>query len=198
MGGSAACLPRSLRLLSLLVCVYFTPRSHRTGSAPRVRPSPPCAAAYLASADLCTPIGASLDFPSLSADVQDSWGKAPDLRPIYPPHLRPLGPGDIGLRVSVPPRPPAVASYAVRVPRAGTLPTASFPPTSLCSGCRSARGSCHQGPQRTRTSWSLPVRLSPRGYHCSLRAVVLCPAHTGRGGPAHPGRRFAVSPNRAK
>ena len=71
--------------------------------------------------------------------------------------------------------PPAVASYAVRVPRDGTMLKASFPPTSLCSGCRSARGSCHQGafkvgdrpgPQRTHTSSSPPVRLSPRGDHC--------------------------------
>ena len=40
-------------------------------------------------------------------------------------------------------------------------------PSHLASrrrGCCSARGSRHQGPQRTRTSWSLPVRLSPRGY----------------------------------
>ena len=109
------------------------------------------------------------------AGVQVSQGKTHDLRPIHPPHLRPLGPGDIGLQVVRSPRPPAVASYAVRVPRAGTLPTASFPPTSRCCGYRSARGSCHQGPQRTCTSWSLPVRLSPRGYLRPCRGVCAMP-----------------------
>ncbi len=40
------------------------------------------------------------------ADEQISRGKARDFRPIYPPHIRPPGPGDIGLQVFVPPRPP--------------------------------------------------------------------------------------------
>ena len=34
----------------------------------------------------------------------------------------------IGLRINMPPRPGAVASYALRVPRAGGLPAASFRP----------------------------------------------------------------------
>ena len=60
------------------------------------------------------------------ADGQISQGKTRDLHPIYPPHLRIPVPGDIGLWTQTLPRPQAYASYAVRVPRAGTLPTASF------------------------------------------------------------------------
>ncbi len=51
---------------------------------------------------------------------QISQGKTRDLRPIYPPHLRPTAPGGIGLRVSWPPRPPD-----------GRL---------LCGSCSSGRG----------------------------------------------------------
>ena len=39
------------------------------------------------------------------AGRQTSQGKTRDLHPTYPPHLRPDPPGDIGLRVSWPPRP---------------------------------------------------------------------------------------------
>ena len=38
---------------------------------------------------------------------QISQGKTRDLRSIYPPHIRPAGPDDIGLRVYLPSRPPA-------------------------------------------------------------------------------------------
>ena len=41
------------------------------------------------------------------AREQISQGKARDRRSIYPPHIRPAGPDDIGLRVFVPSRPPA-------------------------------------------------------------------------------------------
>ena len=47
---------------------------------------------------------------------------------IYLSHLRRHPPDDIGLRVSWPPRPDAVASYALPVRQAGALPTASFRP----------------------------------------------------------------------
>jgi serine/threonine protein kinase len=62
-----------------------------------------------------------------SAAMQLSQGQARDGRSIYPPHIHAFGPDDIGLQVFWPPRPLARASYAVRVPRAGALPTASFP-----------------------------------------------------------------------
>ena len=56
-----------------------------------------------------------------------SRGKTRDLPPTYPPHLQPSVRVAIGLQRSVPPRPPPAASYAVRVPRAGSPPTAAFP-----------------------------------------------------------------------
>jgi len=127
-GGSAAVPPGAFGPLSPLVCVSFTPRTHRAGSAPRVRPFAGVRPATLASADSWAPVGAPHSPPSLSAGAQVSQGKTRDCRPIYPPHLRRSGPGAIGLRVSLPPRPPIDASYAVRVPRARALPPASFPP----------------------------------------------------------------------
>jgi len=60
-------------------------------------PSPPCAGGYPASADF---------WPS-TLDGQTSRGKTRDFHPIHPPHLRPTGPGGIGLRVCLPPRPPS-------------------------------------------------------------------------------------------
>ena len=83
-----------------------------------------------ASADCCTPssrLPARLARYSVRAEVQLSQGKIPDCRSIHPPHLRPFGPDDIGLRVFTPSRPQTVASYAIRVPRVGALLTASFP-----------------------------------------------------------------------
>ncbi len=71
-------------------------------------PSPPCAAATMPSADFCPPIAPPRGDSSPSADGQTSRGKTRDFRPIYPLHLRPSGPGGIGLRVSLPPRPPDV------------------------------------------------------------------------------------------
>jgi len=41
------------------------------------------------------------------ARAQVSQGKTRDRRSIYPPHIRAAGPDDMGLRVSVPSRPPA-------------------------------------------------------------------------------------------
>ena len=69
-------------------------------------PLPPCTATTMASADFCPSIATPLGIASLSADRQISQGKTRDLRPTYPPHLRPTGPDGIGLRVFWPPRPP--------------------------------------------------------------------------------------------
>lgn len=70
------------------------------------------------------------------AGRQASQGKTRDLHAIYLSHLRPHPPGDIGLRVTLPPRPGADASHALAVRQAGTLLTASFRPrlatTPLC------------------------------------------------------------------
>ena len=79
----------------------------------------PCMAT-MASADFCPSLATPLDPASLSADGQISLGKTRDLRPTYPPHLRPSSPGGIGLWVSWPPRPPD-----------GRL---------LCGSCSSGRG----------------------------------------------------------
>jgi len=59
----------------------------------------------MASADFCPSIATPRSIASLSADRQISQGKTRDLRPTYPPHLRPPGPDGIGLRVFLPPRP---------------------------------------------------------------------------------------------
>jgi len=48
--------------------------------------------------------------------------------PIHPSHLLPPLPDDYRASGFMPPRPGAVASYALRVPRAGGLPAASFRP----------------------------------------------------------------------
>ncbi len=73
-------------------------------------PSPPCDAATMASADSCPPSTMSPDVArrrsfAPTTGEQVSRGKTRDLRPMYPPHIRPRDPGGIGLRVSVPSRP---------------------------------------------------------------------------------------------
>jgi hypothetical protein len=57
---------------------------------------------------LTTPVA----HPLPGAGRQTSQGKTRDLRAIYPSHIRPHPPGDIGLRVFWPPRPDADASCA--------------------------------------------------------------------------------------
>ena len=65
--------------------------------------------------------------PLEGSNKQTPRGNTHDLRPIYPPHLRPPGTGHIGLQVFMPLAYLTVASYAVRVPRVRASPTASFP-----------------------------------------------------------------------
>jgi hypothetical protein len=104
--GSAAAPSGAFAHLSVLVCVSL---SHRTSGPTRrfaFGPSPPCVAATIASADCCVAVVASRNATSLSAATQLSQGQARDGRSIYPPHLRALGPDDIGLQVFMPPRPP--------------------------------------------------------------------------------------------
>jgi hypothetical protein len=117
--------------------------------------------ATMASADFCGSIPTPLDVGSTQAEPQISRGKARDCRSMYLRHIRVRDPGDIGLRISLPPR-PSRARLLCRSYSSGQSFACSFLPTSphgRCSCC-SARGSCHQGPQRTFTSKSLPGSLS--------------------------------------
>jgi len=92
-------------------------------------PSPPCAGATMPSADFCPLIPTPLD-------VGSRIGKRTDLpgycTPTFPPYTRRIYSRPfrmtIGLWIFWPPRPGAVASHALRVPRAGGLPAASFRP----------------------------------------------------------------------
>jgi hypothetical protein len=103
------------------------------GSAPfrphTFGPSPPCATATMPSADFCKPIVPPLSGTSPIGRLADLPGyRAPTFTPstrrIYSRAFRMT----IGLKIIMPPRPDAVASYALRVPRARALPTTSFRP----------------------------------------------------------------------
>jgi hypothetical protein len=59
----------------------------------------------MAAADSCSPQTALQRSVAQRAAEQVSSGKSPVFRSIYPSHLRPPVPGDIGLRVISPPRP---------------------------------------------------------------------------------------------
>jgi hypothetical protein len=113
----------------LLVSLERSGQNDPTSSAlrpPVSRVAPAMQWTTMASADFCQPIWSPCDGHSLTAGGQISQGKTRDFSPIYPPHIRRLLPDDIGLRVFAPSRPGAVASYAVRVPRTGSLLAASF------------------------------------------------------------------------
>ena len=90
------------------------------------------------------------------AGWQISQGKTRNVHPIYPWHIRRLGLNDIGFWRYKPPRPPACASYALRVPRAGISPAASFGSPSRC-GTLAVR------------LW-IPVIKAPRGT-CTLHVI---------------------------
>ena len=102
------------------------------------------------------------------ADRQVSQGKTRDLRPTYPPHIRPDPPGDIGLRVS---RAPS--------PRSERL---------LCGSCSSGQDfacSCLQTPPRddalavrltvpvTRARRGLPPPSRPSRHHSETTSAVM-------------------------
>lgn len=111
-----------------------------------------------------------------------------NFRPIHPSHLGPSAPGDIGLRVSWPPRPSDVRLLCASCSSdqdfaCGFLPT----PPRGGSSCRSARGSRHHDSQRTSTSKSLPERFfisrlsAPiRGAACLARRTIKKGAATWR------------------
>lgn len=145
-------------------------------------PSPPCAAATMASADFCPPFATPLGVTSLSAGRQISRGKTRDLHPIYPPHIRPPGPGDHGLRVFSPPCPPGERL--------------------LCGSCSSDRGFASSFlPTLPRDSavavrLGVPVTWAPRGlsppshFPASFRSPVDSAAH----GAARRARRTNKKP----
>ena len=110
----------------------------------------PLCAAVLTSTDFCSSIATLLSVASPVADKQISQGKARDFTPIYPVHIRPVGPDGIGLRVFVPSRPPTSRLVCTSC-SSGQEFCLQLPshPTSRRRSCCSARGSCHQGPQRT-------------------------------------------------
>ena len=106
-------------------------------------------ATTMASADFYRPIVTPCDVTSPWAGRQISQGKTRDFPPTYPPHLRQLGPDDIGLRVYWPSRPPSSRlvcdscssgqEFAFRFLQ---IPGRPGHP------CGSARSSCHQGLHR--------------------------------------------------
>ncbi len=106
-------------------------------------------ATTMASADFYRPIVTPYDVTSPRAGRQISQGKTRDFPPTYPPHIRRIGPDDIGLRVYWPSRPPRrrlvcgscasgreFACRFLQIPRRRGHP------------CGPARSSCHQGLHR--------------------------------------------------
>ena len=132
LSGSAAYPSSSLRPLSRHLCVCLASRTPmrpavKTSSALRRAKHSPT----MASADFCSPITATLEAAS-----QDDSVVRPDCRSLrvrrvtFLPHIRRIY--DSSLRMTLgfesfgPLAQQAAASYTVRVPRTGSLPTASF------------------------------------------------------------------------
>jgi hypothetical protein len=132
LGGSAAYLPGPLQPLSLLSASLRSIEPFVPVRLLMFGPSPPCAMRLLwprltsRSAQHAMSKRSARASP-FQAQGEISQGKARDLRSIHPPHLRPSGLECLRASGLLPPRPSAAASYAVRVPRAGALPPASFP-----------------------------------------------------------------------
>src|ERR1051325_11203330 len=114
-------------------------------------PSPRLRRVTLTVADFHRFIASPYDDAGLSAQRRISQGKARDFRSIYPPHLRPSGPDDIGLPACLPLRPPDVRLIRFVYLGPELCLWLLSHPASLRRSCHSATGSCHQGPQRTFT-----------------------------------------------
>jgi len=106
-------------------------------------------ATTMTSADFCRPIVTPRDVTSPKAGRQISQGKTRDFPPTYPPHIRRIGPDDIGLRVYSPSRPPrrrlvcgSCSSGQEFACRFLQIPSRDGHP------CGPARSSCHQGLHR--------------------------------------------------
>ena len=134
LSGSAAYLPDVLWHFSRLVCALSEPRTlgakrfHKFGPSPASKPGEPqrCSGLLwprLTSAALSNRLAAVLARRHGDRSLRVRLATfLPYIRRIYVGSL----PDDIGLRVFAPSRPAAVASDAVRVPRTGSLPAASF------------------------------------------------------------------------
>ena len=128
LGGSAAYLTGTLGPLSPRAGASLAHRTLRAGRLLVFGPSAPCAAATMASADPCPPVAAAYDATSPFGQDRRSPGVrrstfAPSTRRIYARPVRVTS----GFRYACPLAHLPDAPYAVRVPRAGALPTASFP-----------------------------------------------------------------------
>ncbi len=134
-------------------------------------PSPSCDMATTASADFCTTIAAPLDAPSPTAAVQTSRGKTHDFRSIHPPHLRQPSPGDFGLQVVWPPRPPS-RRLVYGSCSSGQSFAYSFLPT-------------YPREYAVAVQLGVPVTKAPRGLPPPSHAP--CPAHQRKGRAKRPG-----------
>jgi len=75
LDGSAACSTGSLRPVSrTLFCVSFVHRTHRAGSAPRVRPLAALRGGFSASADFCAPFVGLSTVAAVQPGVSDLSG----------------------------------------------------------------------------------------------------------------------------
>ena len=132
-------------------------------------------AATVASADLCLRLAAPSGTTSLTARQQTSRGKTRDFLPIYPPHLRPLGPDGHGLQVSLPLRPPGVRLVCDSC-SSGRGFAYGFLPTSPCGDAVAVP----LGVPTIRASGGLPP---PSHFPVGFRLPVACAA--GRGARCH-------------
>ena len=148
----------------------------------------------MTSTDFCSSIATLLSVFSPVADKQISQGKARDFTPIYPVHIRPVGPDGIGLRVFVPSRPPTSRLVCTSC-SSGQEFCLQLPshPTSRRRSCCSARGSCHQGPQRT-SFFSKGGLLVTSRFAFAPRLTAPCLAHKKNGAPT--GAPFRVGASR--
>ena len=116
------------------------------------------------------------------AERQISRGKARDLRSIHPSHIRQLGPGDIGLRVTSPPRPPGR-----RLLCASCSSGRSFAYSFLSTTPRDDAVAVQLGVPVTKVPRGLsppshfPPWLSPGGCQRRSRRCAPCPAHKETG-----------------
>jgi len=99
-------------LLRLLSPSKDRPPSGASCSALRRRGIRPLLRLLLSSAAPSRRLTTPVAHPLPGAGRQTSQGKTRDLHAIYPAHIRPHPPGDLGLRVFWPPRPDADASCA--------------------------------------------------------------------------------------
>jgi hypothetical protein len=128
LGGSAAYFPGPLGHPSLLVCAYLGHRTPRTGSAPHVRPFTTMRQWLLRPRLTSAHPSRRLTTALARRQVSRSPGVrhvtfAPSTRRIYALRVRVTA----GFESFGPLAHPRDASYALRVPRAGALLTASFP-----------------------------------------------------------------------